>query len=159
MKLIIDRLRFVGLDRAFSDELFGVDDLYRLLRLNFAVLNGLRECGFVPFVVAVLAVANHVDDDIALELLPVLQRELRQVDRRLGVFPVHMEDRRLDELGQVGAILRRSGVARVRGEADLVVDDDVERAAGSVTRQVGHVQRFGHETLAHERRVAVDQQR
>ena len=52
------------------------------------------------------------------------------------VLAVDVEDRRLDHLGDVGAVLRRAGVARGGGEADLVVDDDVDRAAGRVAGEV-----------------------
>ena len=45
------------------------------------------------------------------------------------------------------------------GEADLVVDDHVDRAAGAVATQLGEVQGLGHDALAGERRVAVDEQR
>ena len=83
----------------------------------------------------------------------------RDVDARLGVLAVDVEDRHLDHLGDVGAVPRRAGVARVGGEADLVVDDDVDRAAGPVAGELQQVQRLGHEALAGERGVAVDQDR
>jgi hypothetical protein len=40
-----------------------------------------------------------------------------------------MEDGRLDHLRDVGAVPGRAGVLGDRGEADLVVDDQVDRAA------------------------------
>src|SRR5262249_20062121 len=62
-------------------------------------------------------------------------------------------------LGHVGAVRRRTGVAGSGGEADLVVDNDVQGAAGGVAGQLGQVERLGHQTLAGEGSVAVDQQR
>ena len=41
------------------------------------------------------------------------------------------------------------------GEADLVVDDDVNRAARAVALEVGEVQSLHHDALPGERRVAV----
>ncbi len=70
-----------------------------------------------------------------------------------------MEDRRLDHLRDVGAVDRRTRRRRRRGEADLVVDDDVDRAAGAVAAQLREVERLGHDALAGERSVAVDEQR
>ena len=46
-----------------------------------------------------------------------------------------------------------------RGEADLVVDDEVDRAAGGVAVELREVQRLGDHALSGERRVAVDQDR
>jgi hypothetical protein len=43
------------------------------------------------------------------------------------------------------------------GEADLVVDDDVHRAAGAVALELREVQRLGDDALAGERGVAVQQ--
>ena len=55
-------------------------------------------------------------------------------------------------------MLERAFVGR-RGEADLVVDDDVERAAGRVAGELAEVERLLHDPFAGERGVAVDQQR
>ena len=48
---------------------------------------------------------------------------------------------------------------RAGREADLVVDDEVDRAAGAVARQAGEAEALGHDALAGERGVAVEQQR
>ena len=48
---------------------------------------------------------------------------------------------------------------RVGGEADLVVRDDVDRAAGRVARERLQVEHFGDDALRGERRVAVDEDR
>jgi hypothetical protein len=45
------------------------------------------------------------------------------------------------------------------GEADLVVDDEVQRAAGTVALEAGETEAFGHHTLACEGGIAMDQQR
>ena len=45
------------------------------------------------------------------------------------------------------------------GEADLVVDDDVQRAADGVAGQLAEVERLLDDALAGEGGVAVDQQR
>ena len=58
----------------------------------------------------------------------------------------------------VAYVVERASLGR-RGEADLVVDDDVERAAGGVAVELAQVERLLHDALAGERGVAVDQQR
>ncbi len=68
----------------------------------------LRERRLVALVVAVAAVADHVDDDVAAERLAEVERQLGDVDARLGVLAVDVEDRHLDHLGDVGAVARRA---------------------------------------------------
>ena len=108
---------------------------------------------------AVAAVADHVDDDVLAERLAEVGRQLGDVDDRLGVLAVDVEDRHLDHLGHVGAVPGRAGLGGRGGEADLVVDHDVDRAAGPVAGKLREVQRLGHQALAGERGVAVDQDR
>ncbi len=48
---------------------------------------------------------------------------------------------------------------RVGGEPDLVVDDDMDRAARAVTLQPGEAEALRHHALACERRVAVEEER
>ena len=90
----------------------------------------LRRGRLVRLVVAVAAVADEVDHDVLAELHPVVEREARDEDDSLGVVGIHVEDRRLDHLGDVAAIERRSRVRGFAGrEPDLVVDHDVQRPA------------------------------
>src|SRR5690606_2738999 len=61
-------------------------------------------------------------------------------------------------LDDVGAIQRGTRVARVgSGEADLVVDDDVQGAARTVAARLGQVERFHDHTLAGKGCVTVHQ--
>ena len=53
----------------------------------------------------------------------------------------------------------QASIARRGREADLIVHNDVQRAAGRVAFKVGKVQRLGDDALAREGSVAVDQQR
>ena len=88
----------------------------------------------VALVVTVAPVAPHVDHDVLVELLAVLERQPRHAHARLGVVAVDVEDRRLHRLGHVAAVQRRAGELRGRREADLVVDDQVDGAADAVAR-------------------------
>ncbi len=114
----------------------------------------------VRLVVAVAAVADDVDDHVLVELVAEIEGQARGEDHRLGVVAVHVEDRRVDHLADVGAVERRAAVQRVAGgEADLVVDDDVHRAAGRVAARLRHVEGLHDHALAGEGGVAVDQHR
>ena len=92
-------------------------------------------------------------------LLPELGRDLGGVDHGLGIVAVDVEDRRLDHLGDVGGVGRGARVARIGGEADLVVDDEVQRAAGAVAVQARQAEALGDDALAGEGGVAVEQER
>ena len=119
----------------------------------------LGEGRLVALVVAMAAIAEHVDDHRLLEFLPELGRDLGREHHRFRIVAVHMENRRLDHLGDIGRIRRRARIARISGEADLIVDDEVHRAAGAVTAQPGKPETFRDHALPGERGVAVDQER
>ena len=117
----------------------------------------LREGRLVAFVVAPPAVAVHVDDDVALELAAKVHRQPHDLRHGLRIFAVDVEDRDLQHLGHVGGVGARPRFVGRRGEADLVVDDDVQRAADRVAGQLAEVERLLHDPFAGERGVAVDQ--
>ncbi len=76
---------------------------------------------------------------------------------RFGVIAVDMENGGLHHSGHVGAIRGGASVLRVAGgEANLVVDDDMQRTAGGKRTGLGHIQRFHDNALARKGRVTVD---
>ena len=105
------------------------------------------------------AVADHVDDDVFVELLSELVGQLGDSHAGLGVVSVDVEDRCLDHACHVGGVDRGARGGRRGGETDLVVDNHVDRAARAVAAQLGEVERLGHDTLTCERGVTVQQQR
>ena len=123
------------------------------------VHDGLGHRRVVALVVAAASVAHHVDDDVLVEGVAVLEGQVRGADDGLGVVRVHMQDRDLQALGQVRRVAGGAALRRARREADLVVDDDVDRAAGLVALQLGEVQGLLDDTLADEGRIAVDKDR
>ena len=129
------------------------------MRADRLVHQRLGERRLVALVVAEAPVAEHVDHDRMLELLPELGRDLGGEHHRLRIVAVGVEDRRLDHLGDVGRVGRGARIARIGGEADLVVDDEMHRAAGAVPAQSRQAEAFGDHALAGEGGVAGDQQR
>ena len=154
-----DRLGLVARKLAGQDELLGVELADADPILDLLVHERLGERRLVALVVAVAAVAEHVDHDVLAERLAEVERQLGDVDDGLRILAVDVEDRHLDHLGDVGAVPGRSALAGGRREADLVVDDDVDRSAGAIARQLREVQGLGHQPLPGEGRVAVDQHR
>ena len=129
------------------------------MRADLLVHHRLGERRLVAFVMAVAAIAEHVDDDRLVELLPVLDRDLGREHHGFRIVAVDVEDRRIDHLRHIRRIGRRTRVARIGREADLVVDDEVDRTAGAVALQVRQREAFRDHALAGERRVAMHQQR
>ena len=87
-------------------------------------------------------------------------RQLGAQHDGFGVVAVDVQHRRVDHLDDVGAVQRRAAVARVAGrEADLVVDHQVQGAAGVVAAGLRQGQRLHHHALAGKGRVAVHQHR
>ena len=118
----------------------------------------LRGRWLVRLVVAVAAITDEVDDHVLVEALPVRERQARDEHHRLRIVAVHVEDRRLEHLGDVRAIHRRARIAWIGGgEAHLVVHDDVDGAAGEERPRLRELQRLHDHALAGEGRVAVDQ--
>ena len=77
----------------------------------------------------------------------------------VGIFGVHVEDGNRQALRDVGREARRVRFARHGGEADQIVDDDVDGAADGVSLEVGEIQRFGPDALAGEGGVAMHDDR
>ena len=80
-------------------------------------------------------------------------------DARLHVVGVHVDDRHVEALRGVRRVARGAALVRVGREAELVVRDQVDRAAGGVAGQRLEVERLGDDALAGEGGVAVDQHR
>lgn len=154
--------RVLGLlhgDVATADQRFGVGLTDRTLGVDDVVHLRLGHRGVVALVVPAAAVADEVDDDVLAELLAEVDRETRDPVASLRVVTVDVEDRRADELRDVGGVLGGAAVLRRRGEADLVVHHDVDGAADAVTTQTRQVQRLGDHALTGERGVTVQHQR
>src|SRR2546430_10049239 len=81
---------------------------------------------------------SHVDDHVLEEASAELGGDTRHVHHGLGIVAVHMEDRRLDGLGDVGRIGRRARILRRRREADLVVEDRKSTRLNSSHSQISY---------------------
>ena len=113
----------------------------------------------VSFVVAQFAKTDHVQHDVFVELLPVIQSDLQRAISGFRIVAVDVKDRQLRHARDVSRIDRRAPGFRRSGKADLIVDDDVNRAAGAIALQARQVQRLHHHALAGKGRIAVQQHR
>ena len=76
-----------------------------------------------------------------------------------GVVGVHVDDRRVETLGEVARVAGGAAFVRVGREADLVVGDQMQRAAGRVAGKPLEVERLGDDALPGKRGVTVDEDR
>ena len=120
------------------------------------VQEGLGEARFVALVVAVLAVAEQVDEDVAAKKLPVLHGKAHGMHNRLYVVSVDVKHRSEHHLGHVGTVDRGAGVEVVRGESDLVVNDHVNGSARGIAVKALHLNHFIENSLARYGCVAVN---
>ncbi len=89
--------------------------------------------------------------------MAVLYRQVHTVHHRLGVVAVDVQHGRVHDFGHVGAVNTGSRVLKVGRETNLVVDDEVDRAARVVAGEARHLRHFVHNALARHGGVAVDQ--
>ena len=95
-------------------------------------------------------VADEVDDDVLFECLSELEGKLCHTNHGLWVIAVHVEDWNLDSLRDVGRVGHRTCLAWRGGEANLVVDHDVDGSANLVAAKLRHVENLEDDSLTGE---------
>src|SRR5258708_270552 len=142
--------------------------LYQELRIDFPGIGMLIDQGIqmrlgefriVSFIMSVTAVANHGDEDIRIEFLPIAGSDFSAFHNSLCIISVDMQYRCMDGSGQGGTIIGAAGIVKIGGEADLVVDDEVHGTAGIIAFQVAHLQYFIYNALTRYGGIPVDQYR
>ena len=118
----------------------------------------LRKSRLVRLIMPVASVTDDVDDHITAKGLPEIERQLRGVDHLHRAITVHMNDGGLDHFGHVRAVVRTPRILGLRCEADLVVRDDVNRAASLIAGQLREVQDLSHQSLTSESRITMQKQ-
>src|SRR5580704_8123929 len=127
--------------------------------LDPLVENRLRDGGIVDFAVTMAAINDNVHHYIAPKCRAILRRELSDAHDRVGIFRVHMKDGNALAFGYVRSKTGGMLLPWLRGEADEIVNDDVDRAADGVGLQVLEIKRFRQDALPGKRGVAVHDDR
>ena len=124
-----------AVDDALAHQATGIQLPGGRMDLDLLVHQRLRLHRILGLVVAAAPVADEIDDHVLAELHAVVGRQAHGEQAGFRVVAVDVQDGRADHLRDFGAVLRGACVVQaVRGEADLVVDDDVHRAADVVAR-------------------------
>ena len=157
--LLLEGLILGGAQQTLGDELFGVDLTHGWMGRYLPIHDRLSERRLIGFVMAMPAIAPEIDHHIGMELLAKSNCQPRDMDDCLRVITIHMEDRRLNALGNISGIGGKAALLGHRGEADLVVHDHMDGAAGAPVWHFGQSEGFLHDALAAEGSIAVDEDR
>ena len=107
---------------------------------------------------AVPPVAHQVDHDVLPKPLAEGEGEPGHPHAGLGIVPVHVQDRSLDHLRDVGGVHAGPSGRRRGGEPELIVDHHVDGPPGGEAGKGTHAERLGHHALAGERGVAMQEE-
>ena len=119
----------------------------------------LRERRLVALVVAVLPIADEVDQVIQLESLAIGDGEPRRFDARDRIVGVDVRDRHLEAARQAAGVAGAERLLGIGREAELIVGDDVNDAANVVALEAREVERLGDDALSGKSGIAVNQNR
>src|SRR6185503_8846022 len=142
---------------AFANELLRIEMTRSGMSFDACVHHGLCVAGFVTLVMTETAKTDEIENDVLVEFVTIGERYLNDAIRSLGIVTVYVKDRCVRYLSGVGRVDRAAARFGRCSKADLVVDHDVDRAARSITRQIGELQRFHDDTLSCKRGVAMQQ--
>ena len=154
---VTDLLQLFGGGGAILDETLLVNVQGGGVLLYLLVQLGLGEEGLIELVVAVTAVADHIDDNIGSPLVTVLNSRFKGGRYRERVITVTVEDGSTEGLTKVRAVRGRSGVDGVRGEANLIVHNDVNGTADVEVGHSGELHGLIHHALTGEGGIAVQE--
>lgn len=141
----------------FLEQLVNVDVNLRRLRIDALVHQGLGKRGLVSLVVTMLSVADQVNDNIVLELGAPVGSELTDKVDSLNIVGIDVEDGGVNSLGDIRAVSSRASETRVRGEANLVVDNEVNGTTSGESRERVEAKTFVDDTLGGKGSITVKQ--
>ncbi len=151
------RLEFLDVRLRILSRVLRVSLEEQRMIFNLAIEDGLRDRRVIHLGVTVTTEADEVHDGVAAELVAELQRHATGAYYGVSIFAIHMEDRNWKPFRQVRREAPGIRIARVRGEAEQVVDNDVYRTADGVATQIGKIQRLCRDSLPRKSRIAMHQ--
>src|SRR5690348_13023832 len=91
---------------------------------------------------AMFAVADHINKDITVEFLAVTGRQFTYLHHGLHVIAIYMEHGSFHHGGEAGTVVGRTGIIKISGKPDLVIDHEMNSASGIIPLQLTHLQHF-----------------
>mmetsp|Transcript_49390 Transcript_49390/g.116083 ORF Transcript_49390/g.116083 Transcript_49390/m.116083 type:complete len:583 (-) Transcript_49390:837-2585(-) len=127
--------------------------------VDLLVEHRLRILRSIRFVVPEASVTNHVNDHILSPGLSPLRSQLEGRGNCHRVVAVDVENWEAEAFAQVRRVHRGAVIDRVRGEAHLVVDDDVDGATDIELRDMRQLQGLVADALTSKGGIAVEKNR
>ena len=119
----------------------------------------LGDGGVVDLAVAVASVADQVDDYIGVKFGAVFGGEAADADNGVGILGIDVENRHALAARNARGVARGVLLRRARGEANQIVDNDVEGATHGIGSKVAEIEGFRPDTLAGKGGIAVHDDR
>src|SRR6266478_4501012 len=119
----------------------------------------LGEGGLVTFIMPEPAIAEHVDDHIALELMTEVHAQANHLGDSFRILAIDMKNRDLKHLRDIRRVRARARLIRAGGKTNLVIDHHVQRSSYGVSAKPAQIQSLLHDAFASKRSVLVNQQR
>lgn len=91
---------------------------------------------------AKLSVADEINDDIMVELLSVIGCDLEDLRDIVTAITVDVENRSIDRLGKICAVLSTSSLLGSSGKTNLVINNHMDGAANTIVGKVLHLHGF-----------------
>ena len=151
-------IRIFCLNNTRRYELIRIQPECARVPVNDLIHPGLRHHGFILLIVAKATETNHVNHDILMKPHAEIKCQFSHQDHGFRIIPVHMKNRRLNHLGDIGTIECRTAIARIRSrESDLIIDDDMDSSACTIATRLRQIKCFHDHTLSGESRITMDQ--
>ena len=147
------------IDHALRHQTFSVNRADRGMLTDARIHQGLGKSGFIALIMAKPAIAPHIDHHIAAKFHAVIHRQFAGKGHRLGVIAVDVDDRSHDALGHIRRIGRAARELRAGGKTDLIVDNEMDAAAGIIAPDPGKTEAFPNNALPGKGGITVDQNR
>ena len=140
-------------------DLLGVDFPKRRMSFDGLVHQRLSDGWIVDLAMAVAAIADQVDHDVAAKFVTILGGDPSDAENGIDILAVDVKNRNRLPPRELRRKSRRMFFAGVGGKSDQVVHDDVDRPTNGITCEVGVIQSLGGDALSSERGIAVDEHR
>lgn len=105
---------------------------------------------------AVLSVADEVNNDVMVELLSIIGCDLEDLCDIITAIPIDMEDRCIDRFGKISAVLSTSCLLGSSGKTNLIVNYHMDCTTYTVVGEVLHLHGLVDYSLASKGSVTMD---
>jgi hypothetical protein len=158
-KMLVDLITNL-LDFSFSyhtlgDKLFGVATRLSFHRSDLFVHYWLSKTRFIDFVVTVESKTNHVNQNVFLKCLPILNHKLWATNDWFGVTCVYSKNWYTERFNNIWRIFETTIILRTCRKSNLIICDYVKATVTSKFGQLAQGKRFVRGSLSWERSISM----